>query len=147
MFRRIGQNPVKAPMAPAPQAPVRTSLFGRTQAPAVAPAVAPATQPNLSTAVGQLKAGDQFGAQNTMRQTVGLPTFTPPPANENPQLSDAIGRLKMGDRASAEAMMRKMVGLKKGGKLSGPKKSSKTSSASKRADGIVSKGKTKGRMI
>jgi len=143
MFRRIGQNPVKAPMAPAPQAPVRTSLFGRTQA----PAVAPTTQPNLSTAVGQLKAGDQFGAQNTMRQTVGLPTFAPPPANANPQLSDAIGRLKMGDRASAEAMMRKMVGLKKGGKVSGPKKSSKSSSASKRADGIVSKGKTKGRMI
>jgi hypothetical protein len=75
-----------------------------------------------------------------MRQAVGLPTITPPPANTNPNLSDAIGRLKMGDRASAEAMMRKMVGLKKGGKVS-------ASSASKRADGIASKGKTKGRMI
>lgn len=123
--------------------------FGRTTpTPTPAPRVAaPTAQPNLSTAIGQLKAGDRFGAQNTMRQTVGLPTFAPPPANANPQLSDAIGRAKMGDTAGSQEMLRKMVGLKKGGKVSGPKKSSKSSSASKRADGIVSKGKTKGRII
>ncbi len=107
--------------------------------PAVAPApvAAPAAQPNLSGAIGQLKAGNQFGAQNTMRQAVGLPTIAPPPANANPTMSDAIGRMKMGDRASAEAMLRKMVGLKKGGQVS----------ASKRADGIVQRGKTRGRMV
>lgn len=123
---------------PTPVTPARG--FGMATRPAPAPAAAPAARPNLSGAIGQLKAGDQFGAQNTMRQAVGLPTIAPPPANANPNLSDAIGRLKMGDRASAQAMMRKMVGLKKGGKVS-------ASSASKRADGIVQKGKTKGRMI
>jgi hypothetical protein len=116
-------------------------MLGRTQAPAATPAAAPAAAPqaNLSTAIGQLKAGDQFGGQNTMRQMVGLPTITPPPANANPQLSDAIGRFKMGDKASGMAMMRKIVGLKKGGSVK--------SSASKRADGIAQKGKTKGRMV
>lgn len=138
-FRRsIARNPIAPAPAPAaaPQASARPSMLGRTQAPAATPAAAP--QANLSTAIGQLKAGDQFGGQNTMRQMVGLPTITPPPANANPQLSDAIGRFKMGDRASGEAMMRKIVGLKKGGKVS---------SASSRADGIVQKGKTKGRMV
>lgn len=137
-FRRpAATNPIPpAPAPAAPQASARPMMFGRTQAPAATPAAAP--QANLSTAIGQLKTGDQFGGQNTMRQMVGLPTITPPPANANPQLSDAISRLKMGDRASAEAMMRKIVGLKKGGKVS---------SASSRADGIVQKGKTKGRMV
>lgn len=109
----------------------------------------PDAQPNISTAVNQIKAGDKFGAQNTMRQAVGLPAITPPPTIAKPQMSDAISRLKMGDRASAEAMMRSMVGLKKGGKASVSKssKTSKSSSASKRGDGIASKGKTKGRMI
>ena len=120
--------------------PAATSAPVARPAATPAPIAAPAARSNLSNAIGQLKAGDQFAAQNTMRQAVGLPTITPPPANTNPNLSDAIGRLKMGDRASAEAMMRKMVGLKKGGKVS-------ASSASKRADGIASKGKTKGRMI
>ena len=141
-FRRsIARNPIApapAPAAPAAQPPSGSRIFGQNRAPAaVTPAAAP--QANLSTAIGQLKAGDQFGGQNTMRQMVGLPTITPPPANANPQLSDAIGRFKMGDKASGMAMMRKIVGLKKGGSVK--------SSASKRADGIAQKGKTKGRMV
>ena len=116
----------------------------------IAPGTLPqptAKAPNLSDAIGQLKAGNKFDAQNTMRKTVGLSEIAPPPAIEKPQLSDAIGRLKMGDRASAEAMMRKMVGLKKGGKVSKSSKGSSSSSASRRGDGIASKGKTKGRMV
>lgn len=39
------------------------------------------------------------------------------------------------------------IGMKKGGKVSSTSKSSKVSSASKRADGIAQRGKTKGRMV
>jgi hypothetical protein len=107
----------------------------------------PAAQPNLSTAIGQLKSGDRLGASDTMRSTVGLPAISRPPMPANPTLQDAIARMKAGDKAGGEEIMRKIVGMKKGGKVSSSPKSSKVPSASKRADGIAQKGKTKGRMI
>ena len=72
---------------------------------------APAQQPNLSTAMGQIKGGDQFAAQNTMRQIVGLPPLQAPAYNANPTLPDAQNLMKSGDTASAQAMMRQIVGL------------------------------------
>ena len=146
--RKFRGTPTPAAPAGAPKNPQPAPAIG---APATPPSpamrAAPAAQTNLSDAIGQLKAGNKFDAQNTLRKTVGLSEIAPPPAIEKPQLSDAIGRLKMGDRASAEAMMRKMVGLKKGGKVSKSSKGSSSSSASRRGDGIASKGKTKGRMV
>lgn len=74
-------------------------------------AAAPAQQPNLSTAIGQLKGGNQFDAQNTMRQIVGLPPLQAPAYNANPTMSDVTSLLRSGDQASAQAMMRQIVGL------------------------------------
>jgi hypothetical protein len=68
-------------------------------------------QPDLSTAMGQIKGGDQFAAQNTMRQLVGLPPLQTPAYNANPTLSDAQNLMKSGDKVSADAMMRQIVGL------------------------------------
>lgn len=74
-------------------------------------ASAPAQQPNLSTAISQLKGGNQFDAQNTMRQIVGLPPIAAPAYNPNPSLTDAIGLLKSGNQGGAQDMMRQIVGL------------------------------------
>jgi hypothetical protein len=75
-----------------------------------------------------------------MRSAVGLPAINRSPMPANPTLQDATARMKAGDTAGGREIMRKMVGLKKGGKVS-------ASSASKRADGIAKKGKTRGRMV
>jgi hypothetical protein len=75
------------------------------------PRQAPQQQPDMSTAIGQLKGGDQFAAQNTMRQLVGLPPLQAPAYNANPTMSDAINLQKSGDQASAQDMMRRIVGL------------------------------------
>lgn len=74
-------------------------------------AAAPAQQPNLSTAINQIKGGNQFDAQNTMRQIVGLPPLAAPAYNPNPTMSDVTSLLRSGDQASAKAMMQQMVGL------------------------------------
>jgi hypothetical protein len=100
------QTPFGAPAAPFFGSPVQQSPY----APAPASAPAPA-QPDLSTAIGQLKGGNQFDAQNTMRQIVGLPPLQAPTYNANPTMSDVTNLLKSGDRASADAMMRQIVGL------------------------------------
>jgi hypothetical protein len=68
-------------------------------------------QPDMSTAIGQLKGGDQFAAQNTMRQLVGLPPLQAPAYNANPTMSDVQKLLQSGDKASAQDMMQRMVGL------------------------------------
>jgi hypothetical protein len=68
-------------------------------------------QPDMSTAIGQLKGGDQFAAQNTMRQLVGLPPLQAPAYNANPTMSDVQKLLQSGDKASAQEMMNQMVGL------------------------------------
>jgi hypothetical protein len=68
-------------------------------------------QPDMSTAIGQLKGGDQFAAQNTMRQLVGLPPLQAPAYNANPTMSDVQQLLQSGDKASAQEMMQRMVGL------------------------------------
>lgn len=74
-------------------------------------AAAPAQQPNLSTAISQLKGGNQFDAQNTMRQIVGLPPLQAPAYNANPTMSDVTSLLRSGDQASARSMMNQIVGL------------------------------------
>jgi hypothetical protein len=71
----------------------------------------PQQQPDMSTAIGQLKGGDQFAAQNTMRQLVGLPPLQAPAYNANPTMSDVQQLLQSGDKASAQEMMQRMVGL------------------------------------
>jgi hypothetical protein len=71
----------------------------------------PQQQPDMSTAIGQLKGGDQFAAQNTMRQLVGLPPLQAPAYNANPTMSDVQKLLQSGDKASAQEMMQRMVGL------------------------------------
>ena len=97
------QTPFGAPSAP---------FFGSQQQSPYVPAPAPApAQPDLSTAIGQLKGGNQFDAQNTMRQIVGLPPLQAPTYNANPTMSDVTNLLKSGDTASADAMMRQIVGL------------------------------------
>ena len=75
------------------------------------PRQAPQQQPDMSTAIGQLKGGDQFAAQNTMRQLVGLPPLQAPAYNANPTMSDVQKLLQSGDKASAQEMMQRMVGL------------------------------------
>jgi len=147
----VGASPPVAAPAMTAMPPARNTAI--TQAPPVnmpeparSPAGAPPAQSNLSGAINQLKAGNNFDAQNTLRKTVGLSEIAAPPVNNNPNMSDAISRLKMGDKATAEAMMRKMVGLKKGGKVNTKEKATKSTGASKRADGIAQKGKTRGKM-
>jgi hypothetical protein len=149
--KEVGASPPAAAPAMAAMPPARNTAT--TQAPAVnmpQPAIsaggAPPAQSNLSGAINQLKAGNNFDAQNTLRKTVGLSEIAAPPANSNPNMSDAISRLKMGDKASADAMLRKMVGLKKGGEVNTKEKATKSTGASKRADGIAQKGKTRGKM-
>ena len=71
----------------------------------------PQQQPDLNTAMGQIKGGDQFAAQNTMRQLVGLPPLQAPAYNANPTMSDVQQLLQSGDKASAQSMMQRMVGL------------------------------------
>jgi hypothetical protein len=146
LFRRLSARSAGVPAAPAPApaAPVTPARgFGmsrRVSQPAPAPVATPAAQPNLSTAIGQLKSGDRLGADATMRSTVGLPAINRPAMPANPTLQDATERMKAGDAAGGREIMRKLVGLKKGGKVS-------ATSASKRADGIVQRGKTRGRMV
>jgi len=77
----------------------------------MAPRQAPQQQPDMSTAIGQLKGGDQFAAQNTMRQLVGLPPLQAPAYNANPTMSDVQKLMQSGDKASAQEMMQRMVGL------------------------------------
>jgi hypothetical protein len=48
---------------------------------------------------------------------------------------------------SLRGKIREMTGMKKGGKVKKMKKGGTVSSASKRADGIATKGKTKGRFV
>lgn len=68
-------------------------------------------QPNLSGAMGQLRAGDNVAAQNTMRQIVGLPPLPASPQMANPSLADAIALGKAGDQAGMQRMMQQIVGL------------------------------------
>ena len=55
-----------------------------------------------------------------------------------------LGRLGIGAQAGDQTMS---PGLKKGGKVKNYAKGGSVSSASKRADGIAQRGKTKGRMV
>ncbi len=129
--RRAAAPPTRAP-APAPAAATRVANPAAAAMRALAEKKASTPTPSGSAA--KIPAMLQMGKAD------------PTPAAQ-PNLSTAIGQLKSGDRLGADATMRKIVGMKKGGKVSSSPKSSKVPSASKRADGIAQKGKTKGRMI
>lgn len=87
------------------------SNLGQPSQQVAQPIPLPQQQPDMSTAIGQLKGGDQFAAQNTMRQLVGLPPLQAPAYNANPTMSDVQQLLQSGDKASAQEMMQRMVGL------------------------------------
>lgn len=80
----------------------------------------------------------------------GIP---PPSPDEGPTMDRGIGaapvrpRNPMQDRAAAAMRTSMAGGMKKGGSVKKMKSGGSTGSASKRADGCATKGKTKGRMI
>jgi hypothetical protein len=93
---------------------------------------------------------NKFNEKYAPSEKMASPAVRTPPTGSTtgaPSLADAIKYSKAGDKAGAQATLSKLVGLKKGGKVSGSSKKSGVSTASKRGDGIASKGKTKGRMI
>ena len=158
--RTVVRNPAPAP-APAPAAP------------AAAPSGATATDmlrsivglaPNtgnysLSDAINQLKAGNVSNQQNIMQGLVGkgpnvgtlanaVQAGRSAPAMPAPAAPSAPAA-PMGRPAMQQMGRPAMQQIKKGGKVQAKGYSSggKVSSASKRADGIAQRGKTRGKFV
>jgi hypothetical protein len=66
---------------------------------------------------------------------------------EKGSMLDRLGREAMETARSYGKLYKEGLGMKKGGKVKGYKAGGTVSSASKRADGIAQRGKTKGRIV
>jgi hypothetical protein len=70
-----------------------------------------------------------------------------PRRTSNDEIGDLIKRLGSGRVGTTPSSFAEPIGAKRGGSVNKMAKKKSTSSASRRADGIATKGKTKGRMV
>jgi hypothetical protein len=92
--------------------------------------------PGLGIVTGKGMLGDVLGKQSAMEDEAGR--------QQAAAAADAAAQKKSANQAQAQNWLQ---GMKKGGKVKKMAKGGSVASASRRADGMATKGKTKGRMV
>ena len=160
--RTVVRNPARAAAAPTTAAPAAAGGTTATDMLRSIVGLTPNTNNNsLQDAISQLKAGNVSNQQNIMQGLVGKGPNVGTLADavqagrSAPAMPQQAAAPAMPQQAAAPAMPAAGMGrpvmrpFKKGGKVQAKGYSSggKVSSASKRADGIAQRGKTKGKFV